>query len=193
MDSSPGIRAWRDRANILAVRHLICGQYRDCRGLRSPGIGRRRVRYSMGLPTVKRWLILSAVLIGLLSPAAAFWQSRDSNYNVAISTVAYQGPGDVVSGATAWGSCARVYNASKASTSTSLCDLVAVTGGAVVCTLRGTASGFVDLAVFCIVPARRRQRLAPPHLVEAARQRRSTTRQAMDSTSSKRLWRTCRD
>lgn len=59
---------------------------------------------------------------------------------------AYQGPGDVVSGSTAWGSCARVYNASLASTSTSLCDLVAVTGGAAVCTLRGSSTGFVDLA-----------------------------------------------
>lgn len=58
----------------------------------------------------------------------------------------YQGPGDVVSGATAWGSCARVYNASLASTSTSLCDLVASTGGAAVCTLRGSSSGKVDLA-----------------------------------------------
>lgn len=58
----------------------------------------------------------------------------------------FQGPGDIVSGATGYWSCARVYTAAQASTATSLCDLVAVTGGAVVCTLRGTTSGFVDLA-----------------------------------------------
>lgn len=63
-----------------------------------------------------------------------------------LTVAAYQGPGDIVTGASAWGSCARVYNAAGASTATSLCDLVAVTGGAAVCTLRGTSTGFVDLA-----------------------------------------------
>lgn len=59
----------------------------------------------------------------------------------------YQGPGDIVSGALIWGSCARVYNASLASTATSLCDLVDTTTGAVaICTLRGSSTGFVDLA-----------------------------------------------
>jgi hypothetical protein len=59
---------------------------------------------------------------------------------------AYQGPGDVVSGAIAWGSCARAYNATYANGTNSLCDLVAVTGGAAVCTLRVAGTGFVDLA-----------------------------------------------
>jgi hypothetical protein len=59
----------------------------------------------------------------------------------------YQGPGDIVSGALIWGSCARVYNVSLASTSTSLCDLVDTsTGATAVCTLRGSSTGFVDLA-----------------------------------------------
>lgn len=59
----------------------------------------------------------------------------------------FQGPGDVVSGAVAWGSCARVYNASLASTATSLCDLKdATTGTVAICTLRGSSTGFVDLA-----------------------------------------------
>jgi hypothetical protein len=59
----------------------------------------------------------------------------------------YSGPGDVVSGALAWGSCARVYNVSLASTSTSLCDLVDTSvGGTAICTLRGSSTGFVDLA-----------------------------------------------
>lgn len=61
----------------------------------------------------------------------------------------YQGPGDIFSSATAWGSCARVYTAAQASTSTSLCDLTASTGGAAVCTLRGSSTGFVDLSAYC--------------------------------------------
>ena len=63
------------------------------------------------------------------------------------STATYQGPGDIVSGALIWGSCARVYNASLASTATSLCDLVDTSvGSTAICTLRGSATGFVDLA-----------------------------------------------
>lgn len=59
----------------------------------------------------------------------------------------FQGPGDIVSGATIWGSCARVYQASLASTATSLCDLKDKTTGTVaICTLRGSSTGFVDLA-----------------------------------------------
>lgn len=35
---------------------------------------------------MKRWLIVLAVSLGLLAPAAAFWQSRDSNYNISTSS-----------------------------------------------------------------------------------------------------------
>lgn len=60
--------------------------------------------------------------------------------------VTYQGPGDVLASATAFYSCARVYQASLASTATSLCDLKdATTGTVAVCTLRATANGVVDL------------------------------------------------
>jgi len=92
-------------------------------------------------------LALFPALIFAQSPISAFPPGTFSN-KAALDPAsgAYQGPGDMVSGAIVWGSCARVYNAAAASTSTSLCDLVAVTGGAAVCTLRGTASGFVDLA-----------------------------------------------
>jgi hypothetical protein len=83
------------------------------------------------LGMAQAWAGCSLLLCGAGGPAAS---------------VTYQGPGDIVSGAVFWGSCARVYNASLASTSTSLCDLVAVTGGAAVCTLRGSSTGFVDLA-----------------------------------------------
>lgn len=56
----------------------------------------------------------------------------------------YTGPGDIQTFAS-WYSCAYVYKGSMASTSTNLCDLVAKTGGASVCTLRGSSSGAVDL------------------------------------------------
>jgi len=62
------------------------------------------------------------------------------------AVVGYQGPGDVVSGASVFGSCARAYNAAYANGTNPLCDLVAITGGAVVCTLRVKTNGFVDLA-----------------------------------------------
>jgi hypothetical protein len=61
----------------------------------------------------------------------------------------YSGPGDVISGASGFFSCSRVYNLASATTSTSMCDLVAVTGGAAVCTLRGSSSGLVDLTAYC--------------------------------------------
>jgi hypothetical protein len=59
----------------------------------------------------------------------------------------YSGPGDVVSGATAWGSCARAYNAAYANGTNPLCDLVDTSaGGTAICTLRVLTTGFVDLA-----------------------------------------------
>lgn len=97
---------------------------------------------------MKRLAWLSLLCACLSLPAAAFWQSRDSNYNnfQGGSPPSYQGPGDLKSGAIAWGSCARVYQASLASTSTNLCDLADSTNGAVVlCTLRATSTGLVDL------------------------------------------------
>jgi hypothetical protein len=68
------------------------------------------------------------------------------------AAASYTGPGDVsVNGSTSnwfvWYSCARVFKASLANTSTNLCDLVDSSAPTVViCTLRGTTSGTVDLA-----------------------------------------------
>lgn len=60
--------------------------------------------------------------------------------------VTYQGPGDIVSGATFWGSCARAYNAAYANGTNSLCDLVdSAAPTSVICTLRVKTTGFVDL------------------------------------------------
>jgi hypothetical protein len=59
-------------------------------------------------------LVGAALLAGI--PAQAFWQSRDSNYNIAIASGAtYTGPGDIVSGATAFYGL-RAYNAAYAAT-----------------------------------------------------------------------------
>ena len=48
-------------------------------------------------------------------PKLAYWQSRDSNYNLSIggSPPSYTGPGDVVSGAVAWWGL-RAYNGTYA-------------------------------------------------------------------------------
>lgn len=81
-----------------------------------------------------RWLIIA--LLCIAAPASAFWQSRDSDYNKNISAAApYQGPGDVVSGATEWwglrcytaaysGNVADIWDASTGSTTETVlgCD-----------------------------------------------------------------------
>lgn len=81
----------------------------------------------------------------------AWWQSVVQQSVVA--GVSFQGIGDVSgSAAFMWGSCARAYSLALASTSTSLCDLVQGPSGAspgtAVGTLRGSASGFVDLTAY---------------------------------------------
>jgi hypothetical protein len=58
----------------------------------------------------------------------------------------YQGPGDIASGATAWGSCVRAYNAAYANGTNSLCDLVdSAAPTTAICTLRVKTNGLVDL------------------------------------------------
>lgn len=94
-----------------------------------------------------RWVLLALAL--LLTPVSAQIISDDGFFSASTPATPYQGPGDILAGATPWGSCARVYTAALATTTTSLCDLVAVTGGAAVCTLRGTTSGTVDLSAYC--------------------------------------------
>lgn len=60
----------------------------------------------------------------------------------------FQGLGDVLSGWTHYESCAYVYDASKATTATSMCDLVDSVTGAAVGTLRGSTAGTVDLSAY---------------------------------------------
>jgi hypothetical protein len=97
---------------------------------------------------MKRLSLIAAVLLRLCVVASAQFNGCPAGFcaPTAAPTASYQGPGDIVSGFLTWGSCARVYTASLASTSTSLCDLVdSAAPTVVICTLRGTATGFVDL------------------------------------------------
>jgi len=97
-------------------------------------------------------LLISSVAVahtdGIYNPSAnsvGDTQGIDSNSTAGGGTT-FQGAGNVVSGATAWVSCSRVYQLSLASTATSLCDLKdATTGTVAICTLRGSTTGFVDL------------------------------------------------
>ena len=58
-------------------------------------------------------LIGAALLAGI--PAQAFWQSRDSNYNVSVSAGStYLGPGNVKASADAWISCSFAYSGAYA-------------------------------------------------------------------------------
>lgn len=99
---------------------------------------------------MKRLGLILALCLSLIASAHSQGGMGPGPGTVHSTGGTFTGPGDVVSGALVWGSCARVYQASLASTSTSLCDLVAITGGAVVCTLRGSSTGFVDLsASYC--------------------------------------------
>lgn len=82
------------------------------------------------------------------SPISAFPPGTFSNKAAldAAPAATYQGPGDIVASATAWGSCARAYNAAYANGTNSLCDLKDKTTGTVaICTLRIKTTGFVDL------------------------------------------------
>lgn len=98
-----------------------------------------------------------------LGLALAFWASLSCAAMAQVGGLSFPGPGprvaagapsfsglaDVLAAPTDIWSCARAASAALASTSTNLCDLVAVTGGAAVCTLRATTTGKVDLSAYC--------------------------------------------
>jgi hypothetical protein len=110
---------------------------------------------------MRRWLkaafIITAVA-ALYFPAAfwtgktqAFWQSRDSNYNLSIATSAgFQGPGDITSGAIAFYSAGRAYNAAYAAAQSPLADIVDTSTGLATCTIKVGTNGYANLsAVVC--------------------------------------------
>jgi hypothetical protein len=62
------------------------------------------------------WPLLFAALLACATPVVAFWQSRDSGYNLSSGgAAAFSGPGDVVSGAKAWWGL-RAYSLAQAGT-----------------------------------------------------------------------------
>lgn len=94
-----------------------------------------------------RWTIVIFALLFPISAGAQFNGCPAGFCSPKSIATVYQGPGDVAGVATVnGGSCARVNSASLASTSISLCDLVdSAAPTVVICTLRATLSGWVDL------------------------------------------------
>lgn len=100
-----------------------------------------------------RFVLAIFATLWLAGVTDAGWQSRDSNYdkNVVSGGGSFSGPGDVVSGASVFYSCARAYNAAYAAATGNLCDLVDTATGASSCTLKSSTSGFADLTTtYCV-------------------------------------------
>jgi hypothetical protein len=93
------------------------------------------------------WLVLVALFAGIPSLRAGDLTLLGVGGGGSGGGGGYTGPGDIASGAGGFWSCARSYNAAYGTGN--FCDLVAVTGGAPVCTLKGGTSGFVDLTAYC--------------------------------------------
>jgi hypothetical protein len=99
-------------------------------------------------------IALGAVVFAIVSPASA-QGFNGGGFNIGLGPFAaagYVGPGDIsfnssTANVKAYFSCSRVLNNAKATTATSMCDLVDNAAPTVViCTLHGTTSGFVDLS-----------------------------------------------
>src|SRR6185437_9603693 len=81
--------------------------------------------------------------------AGAFWQTRDSNYNVAISGGGgggFQGPGDIASGAVFYGSCTVAYTAAYASGGGNACQLIDTATHTTTYTMTFLSTGFANFA-----------------------------------------------
>ena len=98
-----------------------------------------------------RYLILLTIVCAIWANdgrliANAFWQSRDSNYNISIAGPAgFQGPGDITSGGIFFVSPGRAYNAAYAAGQNPLADLVDTATGLLTCTEKVGTNGFADL------------------------------------------------
>jgi hypothetical protein len=95
-------------------------------------------------------VFLAAVLTALLSFAAleaprAQFNGCAAGFCSPVSSAPYVGPGDITSGAIAFYSAGRAYNAAYAASNGNLADLVATGNGAVVCTLKALSTGYVNL------------------------------------------------
>lgn len=84
-------------------------------------------------------------MIGLLCVANAQLPLTHGGKAVPGGSAAFAGPGDAISGATAFYSCARAYNAAYATGLGNLCIIADVATGATTCTMKAAATGFADL------------------------------------------------
>jgi hypothetical protein len=86
--------------------------------------------------------------------AAVWWSAAFSQSNILgsgvygdikVAAAGYTGPGDVISGAKAFYSCARAYNAAYATANGNMCIIADAGTGAITCTMKAAATGFADL------------------------------------------------
>jgi hypothetical protein len=96
-------------------------------------------------------LAFAIYAFALFAPAQAQIALPFPGPGAASTAAAYVGPGDVFStSVTVAYSCSEAYNAAGANTSTSACDLVdSAAPTTVICTLRFTSTGKVDLTAYC--------------------------------------------
>lgn len=100
--------------------------------------------------------ILALIALLFIAPASAqmnLLTGAGGKFKASVAA-SYCGPGDGgacngTTGGLVFYSCGRAYNAAYANGTNPLCDLVAVTGGAAVCTLRVATTGYVDLTAYC--------------------------------------------
>lgn len=72
---------------------------------------------------------------------------NSSSFTITVATPpSYAGPGDIVSGALMWASCARAYNAAYATGSNNACLLVDSATGLTTYTMKILSTGFADVA-----------------------------------------------
>jgi hypothetical protein len=133
-------------------------------------------------------LWIAPALLCAAVPAVAGWQSRDSNYNQNIVAAGggYTGPGDIVSGAYAWYSCARGYNAADTANACNVClpsdttcaDITLTAGLAV---LPGSLSTCNITTVICTVKTAYDKSGNGRNITQATEANRPTFRPAMAS------------
>jgi hypothetical protein len=87
---------------------------------------------------------LALLALALASPVQAQLLTTGAGGGVAV-VPSYQGLGDITSGAIAFYSAGRAYNAAYATAKSSLADLVDTTTGLLACTLKVGINGYADL------------------------------------------------
>jgi hypothetical protein len=90
------------------------------------------------------WLTAALSLFALNAPRAQF-NGCMAGFCSPVASAPYVGPGNITSGAIAFYSAGRAYNATYAASNGNLADLVATGNGAAVCTLKALSTGYVNL------------------------------------------------